>query len=410
MIGYLRGADAERRPFQDLLVQLRAATMGASGTPVARRYHLFGRAVQPLDPARADSLVQEATYQCAEADRARCNNQESRLDLVLRRAAAASPDTLSVIVTDLWLSAAELEASGPVAVGAPAAELLAAGRAVGVLGVRAPYKGAIYDLPSGGEAPWAGDRPLFVLLAGPLERVAAFRDSLARAGVRGFGPEEARFSLFTAERLQGRGGGELEIAGAALARRPVLPPRSGVDVPQAVLSTKAGLRERLGRGAESAVRFTADPAAAARPGAVWQGPTQGAVKAWRLKGGQPCRPGAWAPLADLQGGWSGEGSGPRRFSLSAADLAARLPKGGTYLLAGELRRTGLQTPSPANAWMRAWSFNASTEPAVLAAPPAVFPTLNLSETAQILEAAADDAARRRPVALTGFTAVIRSED
>jgi hypothetical protein len=49
--------------------------------------------------------------------------------------------------------------------------------------------------------------------------------------------------------------------------------------------------------------------------------------------------------------------------------------------------------------MRAWSFNASTAPAVLAAKPALFPTLHLAETARILEAALDQAARARPVEL-----------
>jgi hypothetical protein len=139
-----------------------------------------------------------------------------------------------------------------------------------------------------------------------------------------------------------------------------------------------------------------------RPGAVWSGPAQGSTKVWRLKGSAPCAPDAWTPLADYPSGWSGQ-----TFTLAASDASARLPKGGTYLLAGSLQRTGLESPNPANAWMREWSFNPSTAPAVLAAKPAVFPTLHLAETARILETALDQAARARPTELAGFTVVVR---
>lgn len=411
MIGFLQGADAERRPFQDLVTHLRSATMGEPGRGVTRRYHLFGSTIKPLGDGGPDLLIRDATYRCPEADRARCNNQESRLDLVLQRVAAAPPNTLSVIVSDLWLSARELEASGSVAVGAPASELLAAGSALGVLGVRAPYQGEIYDLPSGGSTSWSGDRALFVLLAGPVERVTAFRDNLERSGLRGFGAKEARFSLFTGQPIAGRAAGQLSLSGPALTQRTVVRFRSGPGLPQAVLSARAAVRERIAPAAtsRSAVRFTADPAQAVRPGAVWRGESEGVTKVWRLQGKEPCRADAWRPAADLPGGWVADG-GSARLELPAAELAGRLPKGGAYLLAGELRRTGLHSPNPANAWMREWSFNASSEQAVVQRPGPVFPTLNLAETAQILEAAADDAARRRPVALTGFAAVIASAD
>jgi hypothetical protein len=66
--------------------------------------------------------VREDPYLCTGALAATagtCDNQESRLDVVLRKVAESPAGTLSVIVTDLWLSTSDLAASGPVAVGAP---------------------------------------------------------------------------------------------------------------------------------------------------------------------------------------------------------------------------------------------------------------------------------------------------
>lgn len=401
MVGYLRGATDDRRPFQDLLAQLRAATAAGPEANVQRSYRLFGRTIRDLPAARADTLVQPDTYLCP-AGAEGCDNQESRLDLVMRRIAQAPANSLSVVVTDLWLSTSELEASGPVAVGAPVAEMLAQGRALGVLGVAAPYAGRIYDLPSGATIERQGDRPLYVLLIGPTERVVAFRENLARAGLRGYGAD-ARWSLFTADPSTGASAGQVQAAGGAFQQRAFLPPAAGIRAPQFVLSTDRSLRERLDASATpSSLTYTASTDGI-RPGAVWRGPQTGVTRVYRLNG-DPCAPNAWVPLQDLTEGWSGD-----TFELAAAQAATRLPRGGTYLLVGELRRTGLEIPSPANAWMRQWSFNASTEGRVLEQPPAVFPTLNLAETAQILEAAAEQAARRRPVTLAGFTAVVRSE-
>jgi hypothetical protein len=408
MVGYLRGATADRRPLQDLLASLTLVTAEGASAPAATRYNLFGARIRPLDAARADLLVREDPYLCngAAAAAGPCDNQESRLDVVLGRVAESPPASLAVVVTDLWLSTSEMSASGPMAVGAPVAQMLGQGRAVGVLGVRAPYRGPVYDLPGGGTYAGATARPLYVLLIGPVERVTAVRDGLAKAGVRGFETADARWSLFTTTPASGAAATAtpFQLTGGALTARPVLPPSAGIAVQQLTLSAGAALQERVRPGPAGLSAASFDPATetAMRDGAVWQGPTRGATKVWRLKGDNPCAADAWTPLADYPDGWS-EGA----FTLAASEASARLPKGGTYLLSGTLTRAGLTTPNPANAWMREWSFNPSTEPAVLAGKPTFFPTLHLAETARILESSLDQAARARAVELAGFTAVVR---
>jgi hypothetical protein len=373
-------------------------------------YHLFGAKVRPLNAAESVRLVQEDVYRCAPGQV--CDNQESRLDAVLAEVRQTPADGLSIVVSDLWLSSSTLATTGAVAVGAPLVAMLGEGRSVGVLGLRAPYQGGVYDLPSGAAYTMAGQRPLYVLLIGPADKVEALRRWYAQDGTAGFADGDARFSLFTLDPVKPGGGGptQVHLTGGALQQRPFLPPSSGIALNQIVLKADAAVRERVrpGPAGPSSLSIAVDPEDRVRPGAVWRGPSQGRTQVWRLKGGNPCAAGAWTALGDLQGGWSGPGG--RSFSLPASDAAVKLPKGGDYLLVGALQRAELTTPNSANGWMRDWSFNSSTEAAVLRSRPEFFPTLNRAETARQLETALAEAAARRPVALGGFAVAVRVQD
>lgn len=410
MVGFLRAsASGELRPFQDFLAKLPSAAAGGRPEQAQLRYHLFGSKVRPLDAAGSVQLVQEAAYQCPPGQV--CDNQESRLDAALAEVRKAPADSLSIIVSDLWLSSSTLATTGAVAVGAPLVAMLGEGRAVGVLGLRAPYQGGVYDLPSGADYTMSGRRPLYVLLIGPTERVEALRRWYAQDGTAGFAEGDARFSLFTLDPVEAGSAEQpaVQLTGGAVAQKPFLPPSAGIALSQVVLNAEAAVRERVrpGPAGPSSLSVAVDPEDRVRAGAVWRGPTAGRTQVWRLRG-QPCAAGAWTPMGDLQGGWSGPGG--RSFSLPAAEAAARLPKGGDYLLVGALQRTALNTPNSANGWMRDWSFNSSTEAAVLRGRPEFFPTLNLAETARQLETALGEAATRRPVALGGFAVAVRVQD
>ena len=124
----------------------------------------------------SEVLVQAArgdTNPCYE-----CGFQESRLDAVLAKLATPeSRELFNVVITDLWLDNSELVGSSRLALQGPIRSILADGRAIGVLGVAAPYSSQVYDIPnaSGTATIPAGrveQRPVFALLIGPLARLS----------------------------------------------------------------------------------------------------------------------------------------------------------------------------------------------------------------------------------------------
>ena len=122
-----------------------------------------------------------------------------------------------------------------------------------------------------------------------------------------------------------------------------------------------------GRDGGSAV-YVARPDAGMKQGAVWRGPSTPTADLYELRdpGGlchaEPSTR-VWAPMGSYQGGWlGGHGAGSDmqpRFELRPQDAVAQLPPGKTYLLVATLRRDGVDSPNPADEWMRRWSFNAS---------------------------------------------------
>ena len=409
MAGFIRGATPGDRPLQDLVARL---PWIAGGLQRPAAFTLFGRDLHPLPAGREDLLASDAPYACRTGGALACDNQETRLDKVLAAIKAQPAGHLAVVVTDLWLTGQDLSA-GPAALSGPLSDMLASGRAIGVAGVRAPYAGPVYDIPNAPPFGGATSHPLFVLLVGPVERVAAFHERLGRLGGGFSAPDGARgggWSLFTLHPLAPRAAGARPLTvtpGAALAEAPVLPPRAGLDVQQLVLRRGAALRSLARGGDAGEADYTAHPAAEARPGAVWSGALAPVVRLWRARSpAAVCHAGAWTDVGRLPTGWSMQGAAPR-FRLRPAEAAAHLPPGGVYLLAAGLERPRLETPNPADRWMRDWSFDASSAPAVLARRPAFFPTLNLGETADLLEEALDQASSRAPASAGGFAAVVR---
>lgn len=190
-------------------------------------------------------------------------------------------------------------------------------------------------------------------------------------------------------------------SGSALKKMVFLPPKQGVAVPQFTLDREAALRNTKPDPGAIWPGIAADNV---RPGAIWRGAIKGQTRLWRQVD-DVCTPkgGDWRAEGTLAGGWSEDASG--RFTLDPAQLATIGT--GTFLIVGEATRTSLATPNPDSQWMRDWSFAASTETEALSRP--VVPTLNLAETARLLELALLDAAERKPVRLGGFAAAIKIE-
>ena len=323
-----------------------------------------------------------------------CGLQESRLDDVL--AAIASPDAsraISVVVTDLWLDNSDLIGSARLALQRPIRSILAAGRAIGVFGVAAPYSGPVYDLPdsSGRSSIRAGrveQRPVFALVIGPADQVVEIERRITGEVFMNTAAAERHFSLFSP--ALGAGGPvehRLQPRATGVQRDWVLAVE-GADIPGFLIDRRT-VDPLLGEDADPGPALVAPIADAGHPGAPKPAGYELAVDAWTLVPPEPsvaCNDGAWLPI-DVGRAFEQVTDSEDRpaIALDAAhpDLLAIRP-GEIALVRYQAAVTSLQQGGPATSWLDDWSFDEGEARDLASDPPPFFPTFNLSEFGRIL--------------------------
>jgi hypothetical protein len=410
MAGYVNGQSDTARVLNDLLATL-PAQLSTRSTEVELK--AFGSRIRSLTNVDRQRLASPAFFRCG-GNVADCDNRDTRLDLVMREIEGRR-DRLAVVITDMWFSDPASVTTGLVPLAEPLKNILADGRAIGVYGIRAPFDGMIYDLPSGESSQFSGDKPLMILVIGSNERVRRWGEQMRRSPseflARGFTDGSIRQAIFTLDPSLG------------VARSPE-PLTTGTDrrVHRAqVLNAIQGVRvEQFRVNRSNAMRSSARPAslpqwegpndAAFVPHAVWRGPLATHLIVWRREYAQ-CRPGDWGAPSRRDFGWRIANGSGRVFALNPAEFVSQFRRPGTYLVTAEVARTSLNVPNEATAWLRDWSFSAG-QPRELsdAAGRPLFRTLNLSEFSRLLEDSLAEAAERRPGPITGFTFVISVED
>lgn len=135
------------------------------------------------------------------------DNQTSRIDMVLDRTRRAGPNTLSVIVTDLFLSTVDVglvRDGEPGLVTRPLAGILEDGLAVGVLAVESGFEGKLYDFMGapGSGVEYKGRHPFYILLVGRPDKIVEFRDRLER--LIGANVPPRHFVLFSRQQSPGK--------------------------------------------------------------------------------------------------------------------------------------------------------------------------------------------------------------
>ena len=106
--------------------------------------------------------------------------------------------TLSIVITDLWLDNKSFSGSPQVALGQPLRAALQNGLAIGVIGIMSPFEGAVYDIPEVGTYRGAKELPLYVLAIGPEEDVSSLQIALSESASPSFSKQAMRHSLFSA--------------------------------------------------------------------------------------------------------------------------------------------------------------------------------------------------------------------
>lgn len=376
MSGFNAGRTRELRPLGDLLNIIAARGSEYNTTS----YFAFGRNIQEVSSETAQTYGTTGPYNCAAG---RCDNQESRLDNVLREAASAGQSTLSVIISDLWLDNKAFSGSPQVALGQPLQQALQNGLAIGVIGIKSPFSGAVYDVPGVGTYRGATELPLYVLAIGPEEDVATLYTTLTQSGSPAFASDRTEYSLFSSEDNNPVSIPDFIAVGVGAEAANVLSDGLLATTPQYRLDL--GIAEsqngQLGR--------TFDIDTNLRPGLVWQGQLNGTTTAWRLTdedGLSECRPGTWQRVDELNGLWQPRPNEPEKVTFSfGSALGRQLRPDNVYYLEARLGSGPPTSPNDATQWMRDWSLGSENAEVLASEAATSFKTLNLADLSAILE-------------------------
>ncbi len=384
----------------------------------------FDRAITQVSIADSATLTEPPGYACKRSGpRRQCLNGESHIDDVLALAAKSNPRELTIIVTDLWLTNTELAASLTVTLNLRFASLFQQGRSIGIVGIAAPYKGPVYDMPWGGTYLGATSRPLFVVLIGPAPLEKAYLDAIeaySAARSAAFNPAHVHHSLFT---------GNPFVGTATLDARVMPTIVSDGFQPSAILTNpdfahiqqfrleRSELLQRDPRQPRAMAVGTLVISARTLPGSVWSGSLAPSTRVWMLRDqdavdSDTCNATTWTPFGTAPLNWPGapETATRRQMSFSPGNDLISLPAGHTYFIATYLERTDVAAPNVANDWMRQWSFDLADHDSLIRRHPTFFPALNLSATASVLEATLQQANGARRVPIGGFGFVTQVED
>ncbi len=143
-------------------------------------YHRFGSRIEPIKENAIANVIKPSFYVCKDTV-AKCNNQETRIELPFK-AAKANKDGTYIIVTDLFLSSKQLVGSTLSSLTKPLKSILKSGKSIGIFGVMSSFNGTIYDIPTreGGTIKYseAQKRPFYIIVIGDQSNINKIRKNL----------------------------------------------------------------------------------------------------------------------------------------------------------------------------------------------------------------------------------------
>jgi hypothetical protein len=374
MSGYVHPGLGRSQALADLLrlLERQLPTIAASA-----EYRAFGADIsEPLQPNELALFSAPAIYNCRS-----CDNQESHIDEVLDEIVRAPKEVMHLVITDLWLDNKSFRGSDEVALGEPLRDILRSGRAIGLIGIKAPFRGPIYEVPGVGTYSKAEERPLFLLMVGPAESLALVHRRLAESESPALAPDRLEFSLYDGALSEAPLESSVAARGRGAAPATVIRAAAYRKEPQFQLGLDHAAQ---GRGTLEAT-FDWTPQARST---VWQGDLVQQTRVWSLQSEDmlaECRAGTWRELPPLPGTWRPAGE-PGRFRFSVDHrLGDRLSAPGPYYLLAELGVRGLVVPNPQTSWMEEWSLSPGDAPAFVQQGPAAFKALNLGRFRTILD-------------------------
>lgn len=392
--------------FQDLMHDVLPNMLFGSGRKAA--LSAFGTEIAPAD-RQLLSQARDPQYFTTNPLRL-----DGRIVDPLQRALEAPKESLTVILTDLFLSGTDMPETGASPLRRPLGRLLRDGRSVGIIGIMAPYKGRIHDLPlSPTSVNYEGVRPLFMLVVGPRDQVQAFHAELHRDFLSELPAEKQLFMLFSdaASALFAQPDWSAKASGPGVTPNPQM---LGIGLP----STVPVVNLRPSQGA-TAITL---PVKIHQPSVVGQPRLSGidlrqTVYAYQERHDcatswtQLTFPTLLAALSDMPG--SPAPASARQLEIFGdADALRKFPGDRPLVLRLDVVGTAVDPKVGLNEALKGWSVNMAgsvqlAKEASSKHPPPVFPALQLERLVNALADASSEGFQ--PVPLTTIQIVFRRE-
>lgn len=389
-----------KSPFENLMLWVTTSSIGERAT-----LYGFAENVAPIDGRIVSQIAQGTDNPCRA-----CGFQETPLSNVFQRIVRDDPESLSLVMTDLWFNSTDIQGSGVVALRQSFQGIFSSGRAIGILGFEASYVERVFDLPGAPTLPRGriNSRPFFVVLVGKPALVEQEAARLRREVFEETPDVTVNYAMFSPDivarppdmisfipDLLSSDLPRQQVAKEAIRIRKDEPglavDRISFNIPRVLRAStfiEEGDDTRIGPSATLGTDWTyastpqiSEFDISAKSWTNFEGPKRG-----------QCNVEDWTE-DDITEALQRTGPSSLQLDLAAPPLISAGNQ--WYFLSFEVQARGLAERSPATEWLREWSFSRlgnENEPGVavnLRDPPAFFPSLNLAAFARVMREEAE---------------------
>jgi len=188
--------DGASASYRDLMLALPYALAEVSGDV---HYHKVAETTSPMDPTTIPLILANPEfYKCQKSTAlSECNRTKTHIDQLLAAAAALPTSSFFVLASDLSIDGNLLLDNKAGSIKSSLETILQSDRAVGIIGIKMPFAGTIFSLPSGRSYMEAQSRPVFLLAIGARDKVIRFHDLLKEGLGDRLTIENHNFLIFT---------------------------------------------------------------------------------------------------------------------------------------------------------------------------------------------------------------------
>jgi hypothetical protein len=367
------------------------------------RYHRYRQELSPISGTEISSVTNPSFYVCDEnTPTDQCDDPRDQLKQILGIVKGLHDNSLTVITSDFNLSDREVIDTDAGSIRDSIATMFGNGRSFGFYAIKSDFKGIIHGLPGGVPYDQALERPVYVMLIGPIEKIIKFRNVLKKEFSKKLSDQKERFLLFTDKMIKQR------ITESSFVKKDyslnkvkwqdIFPgkkipqfgvPKTGGSVALTVDLNKIQIKETLPLSDYAVTQN------------IWM----------ERNGKLPCDQ-RWLRLKKAKNLVEVDPPGKQgnRVSLkffNKIDAMKKLPTRRRYFLALEIRANSISLSERHEEWLAGWSFNATTFDNLVKKQAGFFPTMNLDRLVKLLTSSSKDAFRGGAI-LSFHAALVRN--